>query len=126
MDDAPKEILENACRYLRKEYGRPETEFARRILTVASKCIGTDNTVVLTGPQGRYIERASNYRVDKQVPLYAGRVGWYSRFRTGSTGRDSVPTKGTVWDRRRRDGKKVSNNPLTNNGKCGNMEAGEL
>ena len=31
MDDAPKEILENACRYLRKEYGRPETEFARRI-----------------------------------------------------------------------------------------------
>ena len=54
MDDAPKEILENACRHLRKEYGRPETEFARRILT------------------------------------------------------------------------EVSNNPLTNNGKCGNMEAGEL
>ena len=57
MDDAPKEILENACRYLRKEYGRPETEFARRILTVASKCIGTDNTVVLTGKRFRIVAR---------------------------------------------------------------------
>jgi hypothetical protein len=68
MDEDSRELLENACRYLRKEYGRPETEFARRILTVALKCVGTDRAVVLTGPQGRYIQRASDYRVGLRCP----------------------------------------------------------
>jgi hypothetical protein len=40
-----KASLFSACRYLKQTHGRNESETARRILTVASKCVGTDTPV---------------------------------------------------------------------------------
>ena len=40
-----KAILVSACRYLKQTHGRNESETARRILNIASKCVGTDTLV---------------------------------------------------------------------------------
>jgi hypothetical protein len=42
-----KTSLFSACKYLKQKHGRNESEAARRILTVASKCVGTDTQVDL-------------------------------------------------------------------------------
>jgi hypothetical protein len=42
-----KASLFSACKYLKQTHGRNESETARRILTVASKCVGTDVQVDL-------------------------------------------------------------------------------
>lgn len=46
-EEKTKDLLRNACRYLKAEHGRTVSEGPRRILTAALKCVGTDLTVDL-------------------------------------------------------------------------------